>query len=852
MAPNLLGNLYPTEKAVGGASCFKDGKIWFGKTSLWMSADIGKTWTNVTPFYSNGNEIILSIDFLDSLNGLILTTDSIFLTNDGAMTWQGITPIPIFDNLLRAFFIGNARTIAVGYQKGLIISSNAGRSYTTTSLNSAPVIDGHWLNNGNASVIAEDNGSLRCTLYSTQDYGANWFSSGGTTDYDCWSFDFDKCDTNVIYLANDAAQTANDGKSHIFVSTDRGGSWNVSKSGTTDTKHFSSYFCGSVSSVATSTYAQTNMNGVLRTTDKGGSWQTIGGPNCGSDTRLVLAIVGDTVFAADSGGSIWATFNSGGEGNSTRPYTGSVLVSQNSLFNSDTLHCQSSITRSIAFIRTGCHNPSVINFTFIGSTPNSYTENNFTYDSLSITFTPKKFGSNPASLVITMDDGSTDTVSLNGVNDNIPFVYSFLPQNLFTGDTLTPCNPPLIEKFVITATGCPPTIVSQKVTAPDYTIVRGVSSPIMNTDTIIIAFQPIAPGLRSASYELVLSDGTTIIVPLNGIGKFIPTLFTAIPDTLFHTDSLYLCSDPDERKIIINARGCPLPKVVSEIIIGPSLTDYIIVHKTAAAIQGTDSILIDFKPTVIGNRTASCLITFDDGSTLTIPLQGSCAATQQLSFGQSIQATDTLGGSITMPIYINGLGNSEDIELVMHYSDELVYNGSFSPANITFDMPNEQWTGRSKLHIRQAMPHTILGYARFNLFNDSLEKSTISFDSLVVLSSSSPCQYILPQTVSTDTMYPPTGCGIDILSQYIHRGILPQLRIVPNPASGVASIVTTHDIGIVNVEVSDMLGIKQSTSSATLQKNNPAKIILPSLNGVYNIHVRSADRTFDLRAIVNR
>jgi hypothetical protein len=86
----------------------------------------------------------------------------------------------------------------------------------------------------------------------------------------------------------------------------------------------------------------------------------------------------------------------------------------------------------------------------------------------------------------------------------------------------------------------------------------------------------------------------------------------------------------------------------------------------------------------------------------------------------------------------------------------------------------------------------------------------------------------------------------------MHDSTMPQLSIIPNPTSGEISITSTQNLGEVSVAVYDMLGIKQSTSSITIQKNNPVKVILPAVNGVYNLRVRSAERTYDLRVVVNR
>src|SRR5205085_10125244 len=112
----------------------------------------------------------------------------------------------------------------------------------------------------------------------------------------------------------------------------------------------------------------------------------------------------------------------------------------------------------------------------------------------------------------------------------------------------------------------------------------------------------------------------------------------------------------------------------------------------------------------------------------------------QLSILTTDQATDTIAGSVDVPITIHGLDHAEDVELVLHYDNGLTYDSSFS-STTSLDMPNEQWTNRSKLHITQAKPDTILGYARFNTFGDSMQ-SYVTFDSVMVLTGITPCQYI--------------------------------------------------------------------------------------------------------------
>ncbi len=188
----------------------------------------------------------------------------------------------------------------------------------------------------------------------------------------------------------------------------------------------------------------------------------------------------------------------------------------------------------------------------------------------------------------------------------------------------------------------------------------------------------------------------------------------------------------------------------------------------------------------------------------------------------------------------------------MHYDKELTYHGSYSPANVQLDIPGEGWSGRSKLHIAQAKPDIVLGYARFDVFNDSLTPQFhVTFDSVTVLTAVAPCQYILPASV-TSTITPPSGCSIQTLSRFMHDGTLPQLSIIPNPTSGNISITSTSDLGEVSVAVYDMLGVKRSVGSLSLGKNSPAKLMLPVGNGVYDVRVSSAEKNWDLRVVVSK
>ena len=220
------------------------------------------------------------------------------------------------------------------------------------------------------------------------------------------------------------------------------------------------------------------------------------------------------------------------------------------------------------------------------------------------------------------------------------------------------------------------------------------------------------------------------------------------------------------------------------------------------------------------------------------------------------QKTDTIGGTVAVPIRLKGLNDTEDVDIVIHYNPILNYTGTYSPAGMKMDIPNESWIGRSKIHITAADSSRILAYSYFDVFADSSVFPKVFFDSVTTLKQRiDPCTLALIPTVTIPanaTITPSSGCSIQTISRFMHDSTMPQLSIMPNPTSGEISISSTQNLGDCSITVYDMLGIKQSTSSVILQKNNPAKIILPVANGVYNVRVLSAERTYDLRVMVNK
>jgi photosystem II stability/assembly factor-like uncharacterized protein len=346
-----------------------------------------------------------------------------------------------------------------------------------------------------------------------------------------------------------------------------------------------------------------------------------------------------------------------------------------------------------------------------------------------------------------------------------------------------------------------------------------------------------------------LSDDGSIWETINSGGDSISGIgvndLILSQNSLFSNDSIIVCDTSIWQSITLQPKGCTPPGLVNVQVIGSDSLSY-----TATKVT-SDSIALNFLPAFDSLNSAQLLLTLTDGSQKIVTLSGFGIPRAPLSLATQDATVDTLGASTIIPITLNGLHKPENITLIVHYDTVLNYNGSFSGAGAKLDIPNEQWNGRSKLSIPNAIPNTIQGYAHFDVFKDSVPSQHVRFDSITVLSAASICQY-LTDVSATSTITPLSGCGVLSISRFLHHNIFPELKIIPNPANGDASLSSSLDLGEVHLTVYDMLGSERGNQIITLTKNSPSKISLPPVNGVYTLRVKSATESYDLRVIVSR
>ncbi len=614
--------------------CFRDGVLWIASNGLYRSLDSGQSWNlvNSVPGF------LRDVDFLDKVHGLIASNTETYYTSDGGKSFSTFG----FGSLSACFgsdtlAIGVAESNGLGFGD-LMVSSNGGNSWMSHPSSGQPLcvrrVPASWPTPNALAFFS--GGSSGGFLTWTSDKGATWNLGTSGVDWDSYSFAPDSCDASRIYLSHEDAAYQTDKFSKIFLSTDLGNTWQ------TEAANPEPYFCGSVAAGKEAIYCPSVGNGIFRSLDRGVSWTSINGPSNTTDTRFIAAINDNIIIAADEQGNIWRTDNSGGDSVKLMPGLGTLTLAANSLFASDTISCGDSLIESIGMVSTGCVPPFVASAELVGTDSASYRVASIGLDTITVVFDPQGSGQYRCSLVLTLGDGTTDTVALGG----------------------------------------------------------------------------------------------------NSVGG-----------------------------------DAPLTMVTSD------------------------------------------------------------------------QKTDTIGATVYVPIQFNGLLGTENIDVVMHYAGDMVYDSSVDLLGQKVDVPGEQWSGRSMLHLANVQPGVIAGHALFNVFSDSSTKPVVTFDSVHV--DAAGCKYQMPAAVFS-TITPVEGCGTNLISELLTTGHIINFSIRPNPTVGDVFLSSSSDLGSATIEIYDMLGTERSQSEMVLTANTPAQLALPKADGMYTIRIRSAAGVFSSRVIVRR
>jgi len=312
------------------------------------------------------------------------------------------------------------------------------------------------------------------------------------------------------------------------------------------------------------------------------------------------------------------------------------------------------------------------------------------------------------------------------------------------------------------------------------------------------------------------------------------------PNELFTTDTLVSCDSPDIQSIHLHGIFCKHLKIIGERFQGADSLDYNIVKSVGDSLTGDDSVYLSFRPHGSGSRNGEYIITLEDSTQLAVPLKG---------FGKDVTfveprthdiAVDTIGGYAQVPIKFNGFLQKEDVEVILNYDPRMTYNGSISLSGRSVDVPGESWSGRTKLRIQknELSLDTVSGIAIFTVFPEGADCFKVSIDSMNILSSFAPCTYSIGNSV-TAMICPPKGCGIMTLTDYLRHGIMPQLRIVPNPATGNITIYSSVKLGNCQCIIFDQLGRTVDKRNFNITEGQNNCVFEKLRSGYYHLKVVS-------------
>jgi len=422
-----------------GALAYRDGILWAGGDALVMSNDLGKSWSAVSSFPGRA---VKDISFCDKLHGVVGTEGALYITNDGGNSWHAEF-VAITNQFVQVYCGDGGRVMyALNFTGSEFqITTDGGANWRATKHGDVGGQTGHCF------AIARDGAiyifsalgsasSQRGWTDVSRDTGLTWTKSN-FVDGDSYSLAADSCDASTVYLLNEDCASTNDNLSQVFRTGDAGGSWSPLNAATRPKP----FYAGGMSTTAYTMYLSTvdsgTQNGVWRSTDEGVTWKSIGGPSTARDARSVLAVPtieqtdrratnakhnDNTIFAIAVDGSIWATYNGGGDSLPSFPPYGKQYLSVDdrssidSLFAADTIRCNN-FTRAVGLVPTKCNRESISGFHIEGADSANFSVVKLTSDSLYLDFHTSEsdtIGAARAIAVIDFNDGDHDTISLRG------------------------------------------------------------------------------------------------------------------------------------------------------------------------------------------------------------------------------------------------------------------------------------------------------------------------------------------------------------------------------------------------------------------------------------------------------
>lgn len=269
--------------------------------------------------------------------------------------------------------------------------------------------------------------------------------------------------------------------------------------------------------------------------------------------------------------------------------------------------------------------------------------------------------------------------------------------------------------------------------------------------------------------------------------------------------------------------------------------------------QPGDSIWLSFNIDSAGEYNAALEVELASGEVMRVPLRGVALAPRPVALSDEPQffRNDTIGGVTTIPIHLSDV-STPSAEFVIHYDTvSLVYEGTFDAGGNDLTERASSSPGRAivRVHTTGDDPVAPIAFTRFAFYPVRDSCVTITIDSLRFHDESGNC-VIATGVPAQSTICTDIGCGTFLLSKFTRYGLMPDLRLHPNPASSTIQLSTSRDIGHTELEIIDMKGTLISRRSATITASRPAELDLEQLlQGTYYLRVTTMHASRTLRFV---
>jgi photosystem II stability/assembly factor-like uncharacterized protein len=227
------------------------------------------------------------------------------------------------------------------------------------------------------------------------------------------------------------------------------------------------------------------------------------------------------------------------------------------------------------------------------------------FDSVQTVFSPDSVRSYQAVLHVLLDDGTIKDIPLIAFGSDDGAKVGVDPGSLFTNDSNSVCDPPLIRSIFAADSAClKHSILRSRIIGQDSSAYSIISSPGPLPDSIVVSFHARGVKDHNAMLELLLSDSSLYQIKLGGAGKSVARTLSVTGRPTF-LSPISACDPASISALILSDSSCS-PWVVKSVSLSDSVHFHLI-RSFPSFLTGRDTIPIGFQPDSAG--TFGCTIT---------------------------------------------------------------------------------------------------------------------------------------------------------------------------------------------------------------------------------------------------